>query len=117
MSYQTRTEEMQQCIDNAADCHAICMETLQYCLSKGGQHNEAEHITLLTDCAEMSRSVEDFLLRESRLYREVCDVCATICEKCAQECERFTDDEQMELCTETCRTCAQFCRDMLEIRT
>ncbi|MBD4119066.1 ferredoxin, partial [Xanthomonas citri pv. citri] len=42
-----RPQAMNECIDNCTQCHAICLETINYCLTKGGVHAAPEHIALL----------------------------------------------------------------------
>lgn len=108
-----RKSDMQQCIDNCLDCHAICLETIPYCLSTGGDHAEPSHIRLLLDCAEICQTCANFMLRASELHQQVCSVCAEVCEQCADDCDRIDpNDEQMAACAETCRTCAESCRSM-----
>ena len=36
--------EMQECIANCTECHAICLAAIQHCLQQGGKHAEASHI-------------------------------------------------------------------------
>ena len=33
-----RSQAMNECIDNCTQCHDICLETINYCLTKGGAH-------------------------------------------------------------------------------
>lgn len=107
-----RTGEMQECIDNCTRCHAICVETLDHCLQKGGRHAEAGHIRLLADCAQICATSADFMLRGSDLHGRTCGVCAEACERCAESCERLADDDMMRRCAEECRRCAESCRKM-----
>ena len=43
MHEQALTPEIQQCIENCQECHRICVETAQHCLTLGGPHAEAKH--------------------------------------------------------------------------
>jgi hypothetical protein len=104
--------EMQQCIDNCMQCHAVCTETISHCLQKGGKHAEAKHIRLLADCAQICATSADFMLRGSDLHALTCGVCAEVCARCAEECERMADDAAMQRCAEECRRCAESCRRM-----
>lgn len=106
------SSEMQTCIDACQDCHAVCLETVQHCLGKGGEHAAREHIRTLLECAEICRTSADFMLMEAGSHAKVCGICAEICVRCAQECERFGDDEMMKACAEACRRCAESCRKM-----
>ena len=104
--------EMQKCIDACDDCRAECLTTLAYCLEKGGEHAEPEHIRLLLDCAEICATSAGFMLRGSDLHGGVCGVCADVCERCAESCEAMEGDEQMRACAKACRQCAESCRRM-----
>ncbi len=104
--------EMEQCIDNCTQCHAICLETITHCLSKGGKHAAPDHIRLLQDCAQICATSADFMLRGSDLHGRTCAVCADVCTRCAESCERMGDDEVMLGCAEMCRRCAESCRMM-----
>ena len=106
------SERMQECIDNCSNCHAACLETVIYCLQKGGHHAEKSHVRLLLDCAEICQTSANFMLRNSPLHAITCAACAETCERCAVECEKFKGDMQMEACARMCRTCAASCREM-----
>lgn len=109
------TSQMQRGVADALECHRICEETITYCLQQGGAHADAEHIKLMTDCADICRVAADFMVRGSRFHGAVCGICADICEACAADCERFGDDEQMRQCAEACRRCAESCRQMATV--
>ena len=105
--------EMQQCIENCTECHAICLATAGHCLEMGGHHASRQHQRILLDCAQMCATSADFMLRESELHGRVCAVCAEACSQCAAECERMADgDRMMEQCAEMCRRCEESCHRM-----
>lgn len=106
------TEEMRQCIELCQECHAVCLQTVQHCLEKGGRHAESAHVTLLFDCAQICHTSEDFMLRGSALHTLTCGVCAEVCQRCADDCERMGDDQVMRRCAEVCRRCAESCARM-----
>lgn len=109
------SREMRECIQNCQECHSVCTETTAYCLEKGGRHAEANHVTLLLDCAQICAASADFMLRMSQFHGRVCDVCAAICLGCADSCERVAPaDTTMKLCADVCRRCADSCRRMAE---
>jgi hypothetical protein len=103
---------MQQCIDNCSNCHAACLETVIYCLQKGGHHAEESHVRLLLDCAEICQTSANFMLRGSDEHKRICAACAAVCQRCAEECARVIDDPVMQECAETCRRCADSCEAM-----
>ena len=92
-SAEHRTQAMNECIDNCTQCQAICLETINYCLTKGGEHAAPRHIALLASCAD------------------ICGACAEVCRQCARDCEAMGDAE-MKRCAEICRRCAESCAAM-----
>jgi hypothetical protein len=104
--------EMKKCVDECMSCHAICTETIDYCLRKGGKHAEATHIRTLMDCAESCITSVDFMLRGSELHTQTCATCAVVCDACAKSCESMQDDPTMKRCADVCRRCAEECRKM-----
>src|SRR5689334_14135614 len=90
------TEEMKNCISNCLSCAAVCLQTVTYCLQKGGPHAAADRIRLLEDCVQICKTSADFMLRGSPLHARTCGVCAEACERCATDCERMGDDPVMK---------------------
>lgn len=113
MPHEERTREMQACIDNCQECHAVCIDTISHCLEMGGEHASAEHIRLLQDCVQICMASTDFMLRQSEYHADVCGVCADICDACATQCESMADGSDfMQECADICRKCAESCRQM-----
>lgn len=106
---------MEGAIQAALSCHAVCAQTLQHCIQKGGQHAEPSHLSTLQDCAQICTTSADFRLRNSPSHARVCEVCAEVCEACAQSCEQMNDDEHMQSCIDACRRCAKECRAMVRM--
>jgi hypothetical protein len=106
-------KNMQECLENCQECHAICTTTAQHCLSMGGKHAEPAHIRLLLDCAQICQTSADFMLRGSDLHPMTCGTCAEVCTRCAESCERIgKDDAHMQKCADMCRRCAASCHQM-----
>lgn len=103
---------MQQAVTEALTCHRICEETITHCLRTGGRHAEPDHIRLMMDCADICRTVADFMTRGSPFSAGLCALCADVCEACAINCESFGSDSEMQACAQACRRCAQSCRAM-----
>lgn len=112
MAHATVSPQMQKCIDECLKCYRMCTETIRHCLSKGGKHAEAEHITLLQDCAEICQTSAGFMLRGSHQHAETCRACAEVCRACAESCGKMADDQMMKDCAEACRRCAESCQQM-----
>lgn len=108
------SEQMESCIQECLDCHRVCLETVAYCLDKGGKHTDSDHLRLLMDCAEICQTSANFMLRGSDLHPMTCEVCAEICAECADNCDSFEDDARMQNCAATCRSCAEMCQTMAE---
>ncbi len=104
--------DMEQCIQDCTDCHAMCISTTTHCLQLGGRYADHALIRLMLDCAEVCRVSADFMLRGSQFHDRTCALCAEVCERCAQGCDKFADDEHMRACAEACRHCANRCRSM-----
>ena len=97
------------CIKSCTDCNQVCLQTIAYCLEKGGDH--IKDIKLLQDCADICQVSAASMARGSDMHGRLCAVCAEISGRCAEACDRHGDDAQMKRCAEACRRCAQECRD------
>ena len=64
---------MQLCINDCFDCHSTCLETIAYCLQKGGKHAEGSPIFLLQDCIETCQACISFLIRDSDFFERGID--------------------------------------------
>lgn len=106
-------EQLERCFAHCRDCHETCLRTVQHCLSIGGRHAAAHHITLLLDCAAICATSAGYLLRESPRHHETCRACAAVCRACAAECRALAaDDAVMAACAEACERCAESCESM-----
>lgn len=102
-----------ECIDRCQSCQGICLETVNHCLELGGKHAGAEHIKLLTACAEICDTSARFMLLGSEFHLQTCGVCAEVCDACATDCDEMAGgDDLMQQCAESCRRCAESCRQM-----
>src|SRR5678809_1313370 len=54
-------DELQHCIEECLNCHAVCTMTVQYCLAEGGEHADQVHIGVLLDCAELCQVSANFM--------------------------------------------------------
>ncbi|RUL83555.1 four-helix bundle copper-binding protein [Tautonia sociabilis] len=109
------TDSLRDCITECQSCHAVCTETVNYCLEQGGRHAEPGHVRLLLDCAEICQTSANFMLRGSPLHVQTCAACAEVCEACAADCEQMGQDQPMRRCAEACRRCAESCRRMAQM--
>ena len=114
MAHVESNVAMRSCIDACRSCHDVCVETLDHCLSIGGDHAEAEHIRSLINCAQICTTTADFLLRGAAAHGDVCGACADVCEACAQSCDKMAGAE-MKRCADQCRRCAESCREMAKM--
>lgn len=106
---------MSDCVAECEKANRACLETLHYCLEKGGSHVAPAHVRLLVDCAEICQMTANFMLRGSMVHGVACGACAEVCERCVESCETFSGDSKMAACAETCRTCAKSCREMTKM--
>jgi ATP-dependent RNA circularization protein (DNA/RNA ligase family) len=105
--------EVRRCIESASDCYTTCTETLTYSLENGSRFSEPRHLRLLIDCAEISQTTQNTLLRGSELGQLLTTVCTEACEKVAESCRELDEtDEQLAECAEVCMRCADSCREL-----
>ncbi len=103
----------QTCIQNCLESSQLCIQTIDHCLTKGGQHAESKHIKLLQDCAELCQLSAHFMLRNSDFHSSICQTCADVCTACADNCETMAvSDAEMKACAEACKKSALSCQDM-----
>jgi hypothetical protein len=90
-SDQHTHDEMQECIEECLNCHAVCTMTLQHCIATGGDHTEVNLIGILLDCAEICQTSANFMLRGSPYHVVTCASCAELCRACeeAESCDRM----------------------------
>jgi hypothetical protein len=110
-------DKMNECIQDCLDCYRVCLETKKYCIEKGGEHAEAEHLKSLNDCIELCKVSAHMMISGSEIHDKVCAVCAEACKRCAESCENFPDDEQMRKCAQICRKCEQSCNEMAVVKS
>jgi hypothetical protein len=111
MSHAAAGSQMKECIDACLSCGAVCMETIRHCLEMGGKHAEAQHITIMMDCAEICQTSANFLLRGSAAHVETCSTCAAVCRACEESCRQIGGDT-MSRCADECAKCAESCERM-----
>ncbi len=104
----------EQCLENCRNCEQICRETIQYCLSKGGAHVNADHLALLMSCAEICHTSAAFMTNKSEFSALVCGVCAQVCQACSDSCSQLEKDSAMQTCIVACNTCVKSCKQMAE---
>lgn len=103
--------EIEQCAIDCLNCHSLCLRTLRYCVRRGGNHANADHIDLLLNCSEVSQATENILLSgDPQLSIRICELTADLCERCARSCDQFGEDARTQACAEACRVCAASCR-------
>ncbi|HEX9816381.1 MAG TPA: hypothetical protein VGB18_05330, partial [Candidatus Thermoplasmatota archaeon] len=65
----------------------------------------------LCDCAEITQTAANFMLRGSELHLDTCKACEEVCEAVVEACEK-SDLDEIEDFTEQVQTCADQCRAM-----
>ena len=111
-SAEHRSDAMNGCITDCFNCAAACVETINYCLGKGGRHAAPEHIGLLQTCADICTASAHAMLRGTPVHAALCRACAEVCGRCADACAAMGDDEAMRRCADACRRCAESCKAM-----
>jgi len=105
---------MRECIDSCWSTSRSCLETIEHCLKKGGEHAEASHIGILQNCADICETSARFMISGSTFHLDACALCEDVCMQCADDCDRIdAGDLKMRRCAEMCRGCAESCRNMV----
>ena len=115
---QATNPVVQQAIEDCTECHAICVQTIQYSIQQGGPYVAPAYLQLLEDCAQLCQFSEDFMLRDSPFSATICTVCAEVCDQCAVSCDQVGrgTDAQLRACADQCRRCAGSCRQMAQLQ-
>ena len=71
-------DDLQDCIEECLNCHAVCTLTLQHCIASGGELTDVHLIGILLDCAEMAQTSANFMLRGSPYHVVTCGACAEL---------------------------------------
>ena len=108
-------DDMQECIEECLNCHAVCTMTLQHCIASGGDRTEVNLVGILLDCAEMCQTSANFMLRGSPYHVITCGACAELCRACEEACRNVQDDEQLAHCADVCASCAEACDRMSQM--
>lgn len=108
-------DDMQECIEECLNCHAVCTMTLQHCIASGGIHTEVNLIGLVLDCAEICQTSANYMLRGSPYHVITCAACAELCRACEDACRAVPDDEQLAHCADVCAGCADVCDRMAQL--
>ena len=103
--------EIQQCIQDCLNCHAVCVRTADACRQAGGDHAKDEHIYVLLDCADMCLTAAHFMQHNSPLYGYACQAAMQVANHCAGECEQMGDDD----CANACRNAASSCEQLTKM--
>lgn len=109
---QQKMSTMATCISNCLDCHRSCLETVAYCLNKGGEHAAADHIALLLTCADICQTSANAMLHGHTVHQITCGACAEVCRQCAAGCSAMATDSAMKACADRCTRCAESCQSM-----
>ncbi len=108
-----RSVNMEEAIQSALDCYRVVQSCLQHCLALGGKYAQVEHVSLMMECAEITRLAAQFMIATSDFTHDLCGVCARVCEACFESCHDIDpDDPQLNTCMVACRKCADYCRSI-----
>lgn len=102
---------MNDCIEACNDTREAALRTLAWATSDGFKEATPEFIRLLSDCAEITQTAANFMLRGSELHHETCKACEEVCEAVFEACEQAGLDE-IEDFKDQVKTCANHCREM-----
>lgn len=101
--------QKKECCMVCTECRSTCLETVKYCLEKGGALADSSLIVMLLEMSQLCQTCADFCAMGSQRGDAVHAACAKLGEECAKVLDRFTDAE-LKKCAAVCRRCAQSCR-------
>lgn len=111
MKMPTLSRQMMKGLQDCTACHDVCLETMDYCLTRGGDFAEPSFQRLVADCAQICRTTADFVTRGSEFFAAAAALCVEVCERCENACERLGDAQLVE-CAEACRAASATCREI-----
>lgn len=103
--------KMNDCIQACNDTHEAALRTFAWATVEGFQEMTPEFVRLLSDCAEITQTAANFMLRGSQLHYETCKACEEVCEAVFEACEQSGLDEIADFKAQV-KACADKCREM-----
>jgi hypothetical protein len=103
------SNQMEDCIQNCLNSHAVCLDTAMSLLQKGKEY--ADPVRILLDCSELCATNAHFLMRNSSVYGSVLQACAQVCNHCAEVCDEIGENE----CANACRASATSSEQMAKL--
>jgi hypothetical protein len=106
------------CIDECAECAAICTICADASAAEDDVPEMVRCIRLCLDCADTCVDAGRILSRQTEPDRDtqltVLEACKAACRACAAECERHAHKhEHCRLSADECRRCAARCDELL----
>jgi len=114
-AHEQTHDDMQECIEECLNCHAVCTMTLQHCTASGGDLTEVNLLGVLLDCAEICQTSANFMLRGSPYHVITCGACAELCRACEEACRAVHGEDQLAHCADVCAGCAEVCDRMSQM--
>jgi len=103
------SSQMEECIQNCFNSHAVCLDTAMNLLQKGNQYSDP--IRILLDCSEVCAINSHFMMRNSPVYGLVLQACAQVCTHCAGVCDEIGETD----CANACRASATSSEQMAKL--
>jgi hypothetical protein len=102
------------CIEACENCHAVCQETLNYCLDKGGELAVPSLLRAILECGDIANVAGRFVERHFDHHEQICRTAAEICKRGAKSFSAFSHlDAKLAECAEACRECAEACNALI----
>lgn len=111
-SAEHRDLALNECIDQCTQTHAVCLETIQHCLARGGVLADPDYLAHMSTCADMCATSANAMLRGATIHIVICGACVEVCRECADECAEFAADPALQRCIDACLSCAESCEAM-----
>jgi hypothetical protein len=106
---------LSDCVNACLKAHRACTESAIHGIQQGGPAADWELIQLLLDCADITQTCANFMLRSSRLHHLICQAASEVADRCAFACEKLaSEDIRLRECADSCRRAATWCRKTLK---
>ncbi len=106
--------EIRHALERCQETHQACLEGVAHSMLVN-REREPAHIQMLMDCADITQTAANFMMRGSDLQGWVSRVCAEICIRCSRDCERFEEDGELQACAALCMRCAEACYKVTDL--
>ncbi len=106
--------DLDRVIDDLMETYRICHQSAAYCIDAGGDLATLARLRAFDDCAEISLTLANFLLRASKHADALAQLCVDVSTACAEEIRDVEHrDGQLRAAYAACRRSRRACLEVL----